>query len=395
MMHKESYLPVYDGMPKFDPSFPPAILTSASAVKSFLIGTPFECRSVTQFPGGSANYVYRLHLNAAIGDIETVVLKHAQPFFRAWEEISWELDRQALEVEAMTRVRIGLPSTSIVQVPQIFHFDAHNHFIVLEDCGLDVMTLKDLISSGSISSTSVAETIGSAVGEFIATLHEWSRNNPDGILDAFDECPHTKRMFANVTYDHIVSTLHGVDEDSLPLLSGLEIERSKIQTIQRLTDEYRAHVLAPGHSTRDVFLMGDLTYTNVLVSNDEQPLRIYLLDWELARTGLPGSEFGKFCAFLDSRMRGNLNAAELASKVQSSFLEAYSRHAKLDSRLAQDTLAHWGSTYIYRMPRQPLCEEKLVSDFVKEGVEYMAQSREKDFLAQSPVRVLLVDKRNI
>ncbi|KAF9526100.1 kinase-like domain-containing protein [Crepidotus variabilis] len=396
MREKSSnYLPVYEGMPRFEESSPPATLTSTSAVEAFLAGTPFECRSVTQFTGGNINYVYRLHLATPIGDIKTVVLKHAQPFFRVCEEVVWELDRQAFEVEAMTRVRKGLPATSTVTVPEIFHFDAKNHFIILEDCGSDVATLKELIISGSLSSTA-AETIGSAVGEFIATLHEWSRSNPDGILDVFDECPHTRKMVASGAYDHVVSTLQGTDEDNLPLLSGFEIDSSKLQTIQTLADEYRAHLMSPGHSTHDVFLMGDLTYTNVLVSNDDkQPLRIYLLDWELARTGLPGSEFGMFCAFLSPLTRGDSKAAGLASTVQKSFFNSYSRHAKLNSRLAQDALAHWGANYIYWMPREPLCEEKEVVDFVKEGVEYMARSRDVEFLAQSPVQVLLGDERYI
>ena len=83
----------------------------------------------------------------------------------------------------MTRVRLGLPQNLLAKVPKIFHFDVYNNLIVMEDCGADVITLRELLCSGSACSATLAETIGTAVGDFIALAHEWSRSNPDGILD--------------------------------------------------------------------------------------------------------------------------------------------------------------------------------------------------------------------
>lgn len=135
--------------------------------------------------------------------------------------------------------------------------------------------------------------------------------------------------------------------------------------------------------------MGDLWHENILVSTDKHHFRLYILDWELARTGLPGSEIGLFCAYMGLLTRGNPVTAGLASTIQRNFLDAYSRHSHRDARLAQDTLAHWGSSYVFWTPRDPPGGRESVHSFVKEGVDYMVHSRDKDFLAQSSVKILL------
>ena len=110
-----------------------------------------------------------------------------------WSITTVDPPRQTFEVEAMTRVRLGLPQNLFVKVPKILHFDVYNDLIIMEDCGADVITLRELLCSGSACSTTLAETIGTAVGDFIALVHERSRRNPDGILDTFDKCLHAKK----------------------------------------------------------------------------------------------------------------------------------------------------------------------------------------------------------
>ena len=164
--------------------------------------------------------------------------------------------RQIFEVEAMTRVRLGLPQTLLVKVPKIHHFDVYNNLIVMEDCGADAVTIRELLCSGGACSTSLAETIGTAVGDFIALLHEWSRSNPDGILDIFDKCLHAKKMAAEINYNRLVATLQCSDRDDLPLLSDFETDPSDIQAISKLMDEYHFHLMSarvPGSDVVSVF----------------------------------------------------------------------------------------------------------------------------------------------
>ena len=135
--------------------------------------------------------------------------------------------------------------------------------------------------------------------------------------------------------------------------------------------------------------MGDLWYQNILVSTDQHHLRLYILDWELARTGLPGSELGLFCAYTDLLSRRSQLASELAPVILRSFLDAYSRASNRDARLAQDTLAHWGINYVFWTPRDPPGDRELVQGFVSKGVEFLVHSRDRVFLEKSPVQGLL------
>jgi 5-methylthioribose kinase len=91
-MPGKTYLPVQSGMPS--PCSQPVKLVSVSAVKAFLADTPFACRSITELTGGHINYVYRVHLQTPVEGSKTVVLKHAQPFWKSSVVKSWEVGRQ-------------------------------------------------------------------------------------------------------------------------------------------------------------------------------------------------------------------------------------------------------------------------------------------------------------
>jgi hypothetical protein len=123
-------------------------------------------------------------------------------------------------------------------------FDRHNNVIIMEDCGAGTVTLKQFLCSDSAPSTGLAETIGTAVGDFIALVHNWSRSNPDGILDIFDKNLDANKVMADLNYDRLVKTLQRSDKDDLPLLSDLEMEPSDLQVISKLTDEYRFHMMS-------------------------------------------------------------------------------------------------------------------------------------------------------
>ena len=103
-MPEESYLPVHSGMPIPAPSSHPVKLTSVSAVEAFLAGTPFASRSITDLTGGDINYVYRVNLLTPFDGSQTVVLKHAQPF---WKVPTCQCD--AWEVERQVRMRVIAP----------------------------------------------------------------------------------------------------------------------------------------------------------------------------------------------------------------------------------------------------------------------------------------------
>lgn len=139
--------------------------------------------------------------------------------------------------------------------------------------------------------------------------------------------------------------------------------------------------------------MGDLLPGNILIDAHQYPLRLYILDWEFTGTGSPGSEIGLFCANLDLLRRRNQVASGPASVILQNFLDAYSLIANRDTHLAQDVLAHWGMNYVFWAPRDLPGDKELVHNLVKEGVQFLVQSRDEDFLGQSPVKGLLPERK--
>lgn len=137
--------------------------------------------------------------------------------------------------------------------------------------------------------------------------------------------------------------------------------------------------------------MGDLGHENIIVNITQQPPRLYVLDWELARTGSPGSDTGLFCAYMEFLVRSNQTASTAASVILWNFIDAYSRISNRDTFLAQDTLLYWGLAYVVWAPRDPVGDKSLVHEFVKEGIKYLVHFRDEAFLAQLPVKPLLPD----
>lgn len=136
--------------------------------------------------------------------------------------------------------------------------------------------------------------------------------------------------------------------------------------------------------------MGDFWDANILVEAHTPTLRIFVLDWELAKRGLPGSDVGLFCGAMDILVRGNKVASQAASTILQNFIDAYALNSThQDASLAQDALFHWGGCNVFWAPRVPRDDKEVVQSLVREGVEFLLHSQDVAFLAQSPLLKLL------
>ena len=240
----------------------------------------------------------------------------------------------------MMRIRPCLSSTLPVTVPKIHHFDAHNNVIIVEDCGADVITLREFLCSAS--STDLAETIGAAIGEFIALVHEWSRSNPDGILDVFEKSLHARKMMAYLNYDRLVATLQRTDKDDLTLLSDFKVDASDIQVISKLTDEYRSLLMSPRVPGRDVASLSlktlsfTLTLINIIAVPHGRPLaRKHPPQYQRAppsslyfRLGTCKDRITRFRSWLVLRLHGFTRPRE-PRRLRASFSDASTFHRGL------------------------------------------------------------------
>ncbi len=78
-----------------------ADLTSEEGVKEYLKGTRFASRKIVALSGGSANFAYRAELVEPHSGRKTVIVKHAQPYVKCRSDMSFDVTRQVLVINAI------------------------------------------------------------------------------------------------------------------------------------------------------------------------------------------------------------------------------------------------------------------------------------------------------
>ncbi|KAF5378573.1 hypothetical protein D9615_007124 [Tricholomella constricta] len=370
-------------------------LTSALGVQAYLASTPFASDTVTSISGGTANFAYRIHLMTPFEGQETLVLKHAQPYVKDLSCIPFWLDRQAFEYEAMTRIKAWLPADSPVTVPTIYKFDPQRNVIIMEDCGIDALTLKEFMRRGSGSESAapgLAATIGTSLGRFLGAMHAWSRADPDGILELFAKNLQALRLSAWATYGRVAETLQPrAGDDVPPALTDqpIVVSESDMGIVNEVAEEMGEAITA----ARDTFVMGDFWPGNIMVTLDsEQRLRrLYILDWELAKTGVPGVEIGQFCAEMHLLRRFVPAIEESVSTVLDTFLQAYADERQPEEEVARNALVHWGTHLVVWTPRVQWGDKDTTRKVVEEGLRIIvaASDATKEYLSRSLVSPLV------
>lgn len=359
-------------------------LTTVAGVQAYVANTPFASSTVTVLSGGTGNFAYRIHLNTPFEGQDTLVLKHAQPYVKDISTLPFSLDRQRFEYEAMTIIKAWLPAGSLVTVPTIYKFDTQYNVIIMEDCGTEILTLKEFLRQGRAASTAAApeapfapgaslpETIGASLGHFLGAMHAWSRADPGGILKLFAENTQALQLLPWVTYGRVAQTLKPGDGDDVPPAltdPPLVVPDADVDVARKAASEMTRAMMA----ARDVFVMGDFWPGNIMVTLDsnQRLQRLYIVDWELAKPGLPGVELGQFCAEMHLLRRFVPIAEDAASTVLTTFLQAYAQEYKPDAQVARNALVHWGAHLIVLTPRIPWGDKETTRKVVEEGLQIM------------------------
>jgi thiamine kinase-like enzyme len=140
--------------------------------------------------------------------------------------------------------------------------------------------------------------------------------------------------------------------------------------------------------------MGDFWPGNVLVKLDEQGqvTRVFVVDWELAKPGVPGVELGGFCSEINTLRHFCPDCAESATELIAGFLKEYSLSLSNDTdrlELARTTLSHIGAHTIAVCPRAEwISTNAQTQAIVREGIEMMVKG-DKEYLLASIVRPLI------
>ena len=296
----------------------------------------------------------------------------------------------------MTRVKTFLPPCSVVTTPDVHLFDEAANVIIMDDCGEGILSLKTLLLRDETIPVSIAQSVGSALGTFLAQLHVWGRT--EEVMALFDGNVQARTMSAWVTYGRLASTLAG--KDQLPALQDppLDVSETQLAAISKIADSAADAM----HMASETTIHGDFWPGNMLVKlggegGEMLVERIFVLDWELAKPGLPGFDIGQFCAELHQARRFYLHCAASASAVMDAFLKAYRVNQDKctlhqTARVAQ---THLGAHVVAWTPRNRTWQDKQsVREVVMEGVGYLLSAGEEEHsLSQSIFGSLLGHER--
>ena len=306
--------------------------------------------------------------------------------------MSWFTDNENQFIEAQALRLASQLSTNVpafITVPAIHLFDEERHVIIMDDAGEESRTLKELLIEEGLPKT-VSEQIGTALGEFIVGVHTWNQN-PDTDLTVFANNQVGKYISALVTYGRLESTLTG--KDNIPTLSDplLGIPEAKMTTISKLVKRKQQAIYAA--SASDPLTHGDLWPGNLVVSlkrgtdgSIEGVEKVYVLDWELSKTGAPGLDLGQFCAELYTLSEFHPAREEATRTIIGSFLGAYRerRGTGEDVELARTVASHIGAHLVAWTPRASSWSgRQKTREVVEKGVEMLVLGEEGTELSLS------------
>jgi RNA polymerase II subunit A-like phosphatase len=359
-------------------------LSSIPDLTRWLADIPFAVNKVDALSGGYTNFVFRLHLKTPYKGKSTLALKHSKSFIvENGERVPLCIERQRNEVNALRIARSWVASDAFVTVPEVHHFDDNEHAVIMDDCGVNAVTLKqyciDFDGSNQAARTIEVERVCSELGKFIHAFHTRSRGDSNA-LESLGTYEPAKRIFGWALYERLVSTLQLSEPLELLGTEPLDVSESDIATITDIEKEVSEAILG-AHGT---LVHGDFWSGNVLL--DVDPIThgiksVSVVDWEIARHGIPGLELGQLCAEMELLVRFKPQCAEAAKAGTAAFLSAYKRcgiDREQEQELTRRIVMHVGAHWVVWPPRTAWAGAEETRQLMKEAVKLLIHGHTAD-----------------
>ncbi|KAH7322135.1 kinase-like domain-containing protein [Rhizoctonia solani] len=260
-------------------------LRTTEGTLAYLNTTRFPATEVQLLSGGNSAFTFRATLKTPLPSGEkTVVLKHAEKnialtFYDPGLKIG-EVDAQRNEFEYNALVAItesGLCGPeSIVRPPRPLYYDPETHTTFMADLGSPI-PLQKLLQDEENSNHQLASDIGSALGDFLGRLHNWTSAPEQASLRAL--------ISQNNVAKQCLAMQHTFAHETV----------AKLGLREQWVEDSLSRDLEDSAAANDVWIWGDSWPGNILVSppSATQGLRIYLTDWEMSRLGPPEFDIGE------------------------------------------------------------------------------------------------------
>ncbi|CAE6474249.1 unnamed protein product [Rhizoctonia solani] len=343
-------------------------LRTAKGTLAYLNTTQFPATDVQLLSGGNSAFTFRAILKTPLSSGEkTIVLKHAEKqialtFYDPGLQVG-EVDAQRNEFEytalaAITESGLCGPE-SIAQLPQPLYYDSATHTTFMTDLGSPI-PLQKILQDEENPHHGLAADIGTALGDFLGHLHNWTSAPEQASLRAL--------ISQNNVAKRCLSMQHTFAHDTLAKL-GLK---------ERWIEEALSRDLEESTAAQDVLIWGDSWPGNILVSppSATQGLKIYLTDWEMSRLGPPEFDLGEAAGVAMSLVHQRYPHGD-HPYIQALF-RSYCQHRPLDPiKVARSTgVAIIGHSFV--MPWVCEEDEQLQRSLAIAGIDLMKVAHDGD-----------------
>ena len=302
-------------------------------------------------------------------------------------------DFESKALKEVLTLTSGIPS--IVSVPELFDEDKVNRVLLMADSGEQSTTLKALYQSNH-PSLEIARTIGESLGAFLARLHTATAGSKgEEIRRYFERNEEGRRIAFLVSYGRLLRVLGQTKESGSGAFNPpIPLRPDQLQQLSDLVSVMEDRIM----KSSDVLAMGDFWPGNILVSL-EPKLRCTVIDWELARPGIPGLEIGQFLAEMLTLRAFHPDAAPIVEGTVSSFLKAYRDGQVKNGASAEDLLdiawdvaTRCGTHMIVTTPQARWGTPERTREVAMEGLEYIFRgiNEDQEWLGKTFIKDILL-----
>ncbi|KAJ7887303.1 kinase-like domain-containing protein [Mycena olivaceomarginata] len=364
-------------------------LSTVAGAQAYLAPTQFASTSVILLCGNHSNFTYRLHLLTPYKDRSTLVMKYSRSdIVLSASEILSAMERQTFEAKALEKIRHELDCGPFATVPELHHFDEQAHVIIMEDCGVQSLNLKQLMLTAT-PSPAIAREIGLALGQFLGRLHLWSAMD-SSLLDAFDQNKQAKKITAWITYERLISTLTMEKHPAIACLPT-PVPDNTLDALRLIVAERTTEI----HHSRETLTMGDFWTGNILVTLSpadgdmgQPPVleRVHVIDWELVKPGVAALDIGQFCAEMHTLTLFRPDTTASASALIDAFLTAYRAHCgTMAPRTPSVAAKHMGAHLVVITPWVEWGTPEDTAKAIEVGLTYLIEGGSEQWVREKSV----------
>ena len=277
-------------------------------------------------------------------------MKHAEPFIRSMQSISFAVERMDFEAQALRVIPQSLPIDDLVKTPELYSYGQDSHMLHISDGGNT--TLKE--AYGDLSLDIIAA--GTRLGKWLARLHKCTERNYEIGNNV------VAKRISRHSYSNLAKAMErfGFDKrlgERVDELYGSLIENDDGMICHG--DFWPGNVMLESSSANE--------------ANQAVP-KMTIIDWEICRRGNGATDVGQFAAeaWLLDRFRGERGLLD-------AFLKSYVGERKMEKEDCRRVAVHFGKQISYWPTVVEWANQEETREVVRIGGEIITKAMNGDW----------------